>query len=404
MKKIILVAYDLNPCLGSEAGKANLWLQVISKHYFVEVFTNEKHKQDILKEKYQNVNFNFVRLGSLAYRFLENVKLYNLMNLMFIKKIKPKIKSMISNASNGKYELIHCITPAGIHAYNDLYKLGMPIIAGPIGGGLKTPANFEQIFRKQKLLNFARDEYYNLLIKNKRWREYFCNAKKIIIGTAYLKELLPEECHKNTVIIFDTLVDPLKFKVINVKRGRNISICFSGRMEPQKGCELLLKSFIGIAKKYDNVNLDFVGDGSSLSGLKKIVRNLNLNKRVRFLGQIPRDKILEVLNQSDIFCLPTLREPGGVAIIEAMACELPVVTTNYGGPAYSVTHDCGIKIEPTNYDDYVKNLEKALAYLIEHKKERIRMGKNGRKRTIAEFSPKIIEKKIVALYREIMSN
>jgi glycosyltransferase involved in cell wall biosynthesis len=145
-----------------------------------------------------------------------------------------------------------------------------------------------------------------------------------------------------------------------------------------------------------------VGDGSSTSYLRKLAKKSNLNGRVEFLGQKQRNQVMDILNKSDIFCLPTLREPGGVSILEAMACELPVITTNYGGPAYSVTEDCGLKIEPTNYDDYVKNLEKALVYLIENPKERIRMGKNGRKRIIAEFSPKAVEKKIIKVYKEVL--
>jgi len=401
MKKIVFVAYDLNPSFGSEAGKANLWLELISKHYFVEAFTSDEHKKDIVKKEYENVNFNFVTLNSVKYRIFRKLKLYNLTNFIFIKKIKPLLKE---KTDNEKYSLIHCITPAGIHAYNDLYKLGIPVIIGPLGGGLKVPRGFEKIFKKQRVKNFLRDCYYDFIMHHKKWQQYFINAKKIIIGTSYLMALLPKQCHNRMKIIFDTLVDPLKFKCVKNKQDKNVHICFSARMEPQKGCHLLIEAFISIAKENKNVILDFVGAGSSLSILKKIAADANIKDRVRFWGLVSRDQVLQILNQADIFCLPTLREPGGVAILEAMACELPVVTTNYGGPAYSVTEDCGIKIEPINYDQYVKDLEKALLYLIKNKNERIRMGKNGRKRVIAEFSPKAVEKKIIKVYNEVLKD
>src|SRR4030042_201302 len=148
MKRIILVAYDLSPKKGSECGKADLWLKIISKHLISELIAKDS------------------------------------------------------------YALIHCITPAGIHSHNDFYELGVPVIVGPIGGGLKIPPGFEEIFRNSKEKSFLRDWYYAMLVKNKKWKQYFCNANKIIIGTAYLRELLPEKCRGNTTIIFDTLLAP----------------------------------------------------------------------------------------------------------------------------------------------------------------------------------------------------
>jgi uncharacterized protein len=71
--------------------------------------------------------------------------------------------------------------------------------------------------------------------------------------------------------------------------------------------------------------------------------------------------------------------------------------------AYGGSKNCGIKIEPTNYNDYIINLEKALVSLIKNKKERIRMGKNGRKRIIAEFSLTAVEKKIINVYNEVLA-
>ena len=107
------------------------------------------------------------------------------------------------------------------------------------------------------------------------------------------------------------------------------------------------------------------------------------------------------MQSSDIFCLPTLREPGGGAILEAMACGLPIITTNYGGPKYSVNESCGIKIETINQIQFLKDLESALLKLIKDRELRKTMGQESRKRAVNNFSKKALSSKILQLYSEL---
>ena len=403
MKKVIVIAYDLNPKLGSEAGNACIWLNSISKQYKVEVFINKKHEKDIDIDKYKNVNFNFIKINSIILKSLEKMRLYNILYNIFIKKVDKIIQKKIKIE---KYELIHCLTPAGIHSYNDLYKYKIPIIIGPLGGALPTPKGFETIFKKEHMREFLRNKYYKQLQKNRAWNKYFSTANRIIIGTPYIYTILPKECHNKTSIVFDTIVDPSIFKSRKIKKTDNINICYSGNLTLKKGTIMLLEAFNNLKKQRkikDNVNITIAGDGPQYRNLQKYVKKKGIQKNVFFLGAITRSEIIEQLQKSDIFCLPTLREPGGGSILEAMSCELPIITTDYGGPAYSVTEKCGIKIKPSTYEQYVKDLEKAIYKLINNKKLRIQMGFNGRKRIIKNFSPKSLEKNILKIYSDILN-
>jgi len=395
--KIIIIAYDLNPKLGSEAGCADLWVKIISKHYFVEVFTDEVHMTDILEENYENVHFHFIKMSDFMSRVSKKLKILNMEFRIFFNKVKPQIKKRIGEES---FHLIHCLTPFGIYSYNDYYKFKLPVIVGPLGGGLRFPPGFRKIFKKNIVRNTARNLYYDFITRRKRWKQYFYGARKIIIGTPYLKVLLPKKCHSKTHIVYDVIVDPYKFNLVKKEDRNEIVITYVGRMITSKGSEILLESFRLICDKYKNLKLFFVGDGPLLPVLKKKAKTWHLDDKVIFFGKIPIEKVYEKLSQSDIFCLPTLREPGGGSILEAMACELPIITTNYGGPAYSVTDKCGIKISPVNYEDYVDKLAQALSHLIDNKEGRVRMGINGRQRIIEEFSPQAAEKKILEIYRD----
>jgi glycosyltransferase involved in cell wall biosynthesis len=57
---------------------------------------------------------------------------------------------------------------------------------------------------------------------------------------------------------------------------------------------------------------------------------------------------MQILRDSDVFVMPSLRECGGTAILEAMALGKPVVTTDWGGPADYVTPECGLLVSPTS--------------------------------------------------------
>ena len=139
MKKILLVAYDLNPVLGSEAGIAHKILLAILEYYSVDVFVQDSHRKDIEQFNYGgNVHFNFINNNSMVPRFYNYLHLYNLSYNCFIKKIH-----VIFKKNNLKFGLIHYLTPSGIHSFNSLYKTStLPYIIGPIGGGLMTPPHF----------------------------------------------------------------------------------------------------------------------------------------------------------------------------------------------------------------------------------------------------------------------
>ena len=89
-------------------------------------------------------------------------------------------------------------------------------------------------------------------------------------------------------------------------------------------------------------------------------------------------------------------------MLEAMSCELPVITSDYGGPAYIVSEDCGIKINLKNYQNYIENLSDALIYLIRNDDIRLKMGSNARKRVESEFSVRALESKVFSIYQEII--
>ena len=90
----------------------------------------------------------------------------------------------------------------------------------------------------------------------------------------------------------------------------------------------VIKVFAKIRKQID-AKLLLVGEGPERNPMEELVKELNLSNDVRFLGEI--DVIEEVLSVADLFLMPSETESFGLAALEAMACEVPVISSNAGG-------------------------------------------------------------------------
>lgn len=97
-----------------------------------------------------------------------------------------------------------------------------------------------------------------------------------------------------------------------------------------------------------------VGDGPERTANEQLCRELNICENVRFLGK--QDAIEEILSVSDLFVMPSESESFGLAALEAMACKVPVISTNAGGlPELNIDGYCGFMSNVGDVDDMAKN-------------------------------------------------
>lgn len=178
---------------------------------------------------------------------------------------------------------------------------------------------------------------------------------------------IPEE--KITTI---NLAPSSKFKVIDepevkerIRKRLGLDfpfILFVGRVDPFKNIIGMLKAFALAIKMNDmGHRLVIVGDrkGYQSSRVFELIETLGISKRVVFTGHIFED--LEVVyNLADIFLFPSLYEAFSLALVEAMACGLPVVSTR-GAGCVDVVGDAGILVDPLNIEEMAEAIVKVLS-------------------------------------------
>ena len=120
-----------------------------------------------------------------------------------------------------------------------------------------------------------------------------------------------------------------------------------------KNTQDVIRTFQKVLAKIPS-KLLMVGDGPERTVNEQLCRELNISEDVRFLGK--QDAIEEILSVSDLFLMPSESESFGLAALEAMACKVPIITTNAGGlPELNIDGYCGYMSNVGDVEDMAKN-------------------------------------------------
>lgn len=164
-----------------------------------------------------------------------------------------------------------------------------------------------------------------------------------------------------------------------------------------KGHRFLIDAISTLTKKFENLKLLIIGDGPLRETLESYVRDKNLTSTAIFTGK--QNEVFPFLKIADLFILSSIEREGlGLALIEAMACGLPLIGTNLGGiPEVIENNVNGLLVPPGNS----KFLAEAIERLIINQNLRNEMVKQGKKIHKERFSDKIMLNKIESLYDEL---
>jgi len=139
-------------------------------------------------------------------------------------------------------------------------------------------------------------------------------------------------------------------------------ILYVGSETPRMNLPTLIKAFAKLKKDLPNVKLIKIGDPQILGSRKMIfnlIRHLNLQKDVIFLGYLPDDELTLWYNAADLLVYPCLYAGFGLPPLEAMACGTPIITSNTTSLP-EVVGDAGIMVNPTDSDSIADKIHEIL--------------------------------------------
>jgi len=181
--------------------------------------------------------------------------------------------------------------------------------------------------------------------------------------------------------------------------NQQVHFVFLGRLADWKGVDLLLEAFAAVAAQTDAV-LEIIGDGEMRGELEAQTARLGLDSSVVFSGWLSQEQCALKMQQADTMVFPSLREPGGSVVMEAMAVGLPVIATNWGGPADYLNSTCGILVEPASKEGFVNGLTDAMLKLAQSPELRQSMGRAGRERVREHFDWERKVDRMIEIYQQ----
>jgi len=192
-------------------------------------------------------------------------------------------------------------------------------------------------------------------------------------------------------------VDTTKFKPSKEKNSsQSLKLICSARLIKRKGQYTLIDAVSNLKKEGVKIHVDLVGEGDEKEAYIKYAKEKEVAKQIMFSGYVPRKDMPKKYQEADIFVLPSYNEGMSNALLEAMACGLPVIVTDVGGTEELVDENIGFVFKAGDSD----TLTKIIKNEFQNKEKIDKLGQNSRKKA-EQFNWRKIAEEYSKLFKTI---
>jgi len=312
-----------------------------------------------------------------------------------------------------RFDVVHHVTFVNDTLPSGLSMVPAPFVWGPIGGSshripktvrvdLPRGARWYERMRSAAHWTLRRADPFVILTRHR--------ATAILVYTREALKALPPPSRRRARSIIHIGMSPTdvpdRDPGVLIRDGSSLVVVTGGRLVHWKGYDLVVRGFAQFLKSTPTVNdarLVVTGAGPYRGQLEVLARELGVSERVAFTGRLAtRELFLSALQQADVFALPTLRDGPPLALIEAMACGLPVICLDIGAVAEMVPSFAGVKIPPLSADYVVNEIACSLQKFNEDIAATRLMGRAGKAFVEEHYAWNRIQQEINRTYRDVV--
>jgi len=257
--------------------------------------------------------------------------------LEFLHPIYYKIieKKLIKVISENKFDIIHSHLENADILVSSLNKVKIPKIATIHSPRAVSDASFFKNWKKKVYTNalYKMDNitFVSKWLLNEFNKDINVSNKSIVIY--------------NGIRLTDFRGDLIPTKILNGK----FNLLFPGGPKLWKGVDILIQALYIVKNKIPDIHLYITRNVPQESLLRKMVKDLELEQNVTFLGLLPLKDYRSLLNSVDILVMPSKEEAFGIVFLEAMALGKPIIAANKGGiPGFIKNKKNGFLVEPNS--------------------------------------------------------
>jgi glycosyltransferase involved in cell wall biosynthesis len=298
--------------------------------------------------------------------------------------------------------VIHQPIPVSPKQPSAVYGFGVPVVIGPMNGGMRFPKGYQDFESRLAAGAVAVGRVVatamNRIVPGKRL------AQVLLVANARTRAALPVR-HPRVIELVENGVDLRTWTAGAPRASRApdapFRLAFVGRLADWKCVDITLTAVERARAARVDVTLDILGDGPEGPALRQ--RGDAMPGAVCFHGFRPQAYCAEVLNRSDALILNSIWECGGAVVLEAMALGLPVIASDWGGPADYLDSSCGILVHPEPRASFADRLAAAIVRLARAPDLCLQMGAAGAAKVRRAFDWREKIDRIEAIYREAMA-
>ena len=222
-------------------------------------------------------------------------------------------------------------------------------------------------------------------------------TSQIISVSNHLKERIKYHLGKDSVVVHNTICKEFYYK--EPIKHDTFTIVSIGSLIHRKGFDLLIEALsLSKSKLPPRWQLYIAGSGEYKESLLKQIENANLQENIYLIGDKNKRELAELLQQSDLFVLPSRSETFGVVYIEALACGVPIIATDCGVPKEIVTDKNGLFIPSENTTALANAIIQISSNLNLYNRQAIADDCKAR------FSPEVIAKKLTTIFEKVIKD
>jgi glycosyltransferase involved in cell wall biosynthesis len=348
-KHILIVGHPCSPVRGSEPGFTWNWAWHLSEFFDIHVLCHPVFRDEV--ETYlaqwpnSRLSFTWVTVPKAVdpWRDFTGSRGLKLHYALYQNRVLSVARRLVRA---GRIDLIHHVSWGTVSYPPALWKLGVPFIWGPIGGGQTAPAGLREFlgsgWPSERMRNFR----VGLLRFLPRVRRAAKGASVALATNGETLNLLRAAGASNASAFLDsglpTEFVPDRPRTLHRDPGP-LRLLWVGKLEWRKALALALRVVTKLPQTVP-VELHVVGDGPELNALTGLVEVYGLRQSVIFHGKVHHSEMPGIYAAADVFLFTSLRDSFGTQVLEAMASCLPVIALDHQGVATFMPASAGIKI------------------------------------------------------------
>lgn len=376
---VLITAYCVDSNDVGEAKIAYEWINALADHVQLTVITTGAR----LNPQCGLENDSRINLIKLPPRF--SFKAFDIFDRLvhpgyieFYSRARKHIKRMLKSDD---FDFGHHLAPSSIRFPAPFVGLKIRYMAGPFHGGVRTPSVMKELEIGEKTIYKLRSLDTIRMRLSYTLKKHYRSVSRLLVTAPYLEDVLSG--FKIPKSQFSIIPMTSTHAVENGKRAKKDSLdfIFVGRLIPSKGLELIIEAFNRMESN-QKIFLHIYGKGPYEAEFKEMAKNPD----IVWHGFADNEVIHQALSEADAFLFPSLREPAGIALLEAMYHKLCCIAVDYGGPSYILQQDTGIKIPLGTRETMIKTLHKEILRVANDSDLRRTYGNNAYKRVTSVFT------------------